>query len=565
MIRMNKWIITGFLLIGLLNCGWAMVYDDFSSSSASSNNWTYSGDNAEIVGRIESGGMEFRSDRTVDVSNVSKLVNFRSTAIFDLTATPEDPLHFSFDLTNFTPKTDDTSYDSLQFGWFDETGDELICILHNNDGTPDAGAIQLKFSGSLFGGTSWFSSNVSWQAGDTLSMEYDGSAVSIVRTRNDSDTVLKTAAFSDASFAGNGKVYLAASLEAYSSERASAYTIDNIITPLPVTDSYVIYQDTFTTDGSLSGRSVETGFGTLWQAHAEMISSSGVARPAATGAAKVAALPFVPEENRVYTLSADMNAISNSWLALGFLSETNISTVSGDGYFYNHVDEQSPWMYTQPNGNVATFTGPTAGGQEVFAGMGSNGTLKVELNTSEANWTATWYFNDTALRTNTYSGSLNITHVAFGGSPISVAEVDNFKLEAVTTLSAYEQWVAGWGVAIGSQNDDYDNDGLDNLCEYGLGGDPTDPADRGITPVSMVEQDGGTNWLTYAYPMLSDAGSGISYHLEVSDDLVSPSWTNAGYLVTGTGTIDADFNAVTNRISTETKPKQFVRLMIEAL
>jgi len=151
--RHNVGQITAMVLITVCVSlsGWAVVYDDFSSGDLSK--WTYSGDNSDIVGRIESGGMEFRSDRTVDVSGVSKVVNFRSTAIFDLTATSEDPLHFSFNLTDFTPKTDDTSYDSLRFGWFDETGDELICILSNNDGTPDAGAIQLQFSGSLFGGT----------------------------------------------------------------------------------------------------------------------------------------------------------------------------------------------------------------------------------------------------------------------------------------------------------------------------------------------------------------------------------------------------------------------------
>ncbi|MEA2069446.1 MAG: hypothetical protein U9P12_09615, partial [Verrucomicrobiota bacterium] len=191
----------------------------------------------------------------------------------------------------------------------------------------------------------------------------------------------------------------------------------------------VVYQDTFSTDGTLAGRAVEIGTGN-WQTHVDMMTSGGVARPAATGADKVAALPFTPETNMIYTLSADVNAISGTWLALGFLSETNSSTIAGNDFFYKYVDAESPWMYTQPNATVATFVGPSTGGYGGFSGTGSNGTLQVVLDTSGSNWEATYSFNGTVLRTKIFSGSLNITHVAFGGSPISVQEVDNFRLEA---------------------------------------------------------------------------------------------------------------------------------------
>ena len=193
----------------------------------------------------------------------------------------------------------------------------------------------------------------------------------------------------------------------------------------------VVYQDTFSMDGTLAGRAVEIGTGN-WQTHVDMMTSGGVARPAATGADKVAALAFTPETNMIYTLSADVNAVSNSWVALGFLSETNSTTIAGDGFFYQYVDTESPWMYAQPNGTVATFSGPSAGGYGGFPGTGSNGTPLVVLDTSGSNWEAIYSFNGNVLRTMIFSGSLNITHVAFGGFPVSIQEVDNFRLEATS-------------------------------------------------------------------------------------------------------------------------------------
>lgn len=192
----------------------------------------------------------------------------------------------------------------------------------------------------------------------------------------------------------------------------------------------VIYQDSFSTDGSLAGRAVEMGSGT-WQTHTDMLTSDGAAWPAESSSAKVAALPFAPEVGEVYVLSADIHATGGSWVALGFLSETDVSIISGDAYFFQHVDEESPWMYTQPNSVVHTFVGPSAGGDVNQGSLGSAGTLKIELDTREPDWRAVWYFNDTAIRTNTYSGSLDISHVAFGANPISEAEVDNFMLKSV--------------------------------------------------------------------------------------------------------------------------------------
>ena len=564
--RHNVGQITAMVLITVCVSlsGWADTYDDFSSGDLSK--WTYTPSSTGLEPQVAGGEMFWGNGSNTSWQG-GTLVSTQTG--FDLLSSSTSTVQMT--IADIVPRDSaDTSFDSFGFGWQDESGD--VAIFRYNwraDSTNNNAALQMLYipnggSQQLLGGNAWFA-GYPIENGDILKLVYlrDDNRLEVYRERSGTETFIfgRTSTLLT-NLTGNARLYLMLNEEGL----GASVTVDDIsTTPGATTGPVVLYQDTFGTDGSLSGRSVETGFGTLWQAHAEMMSSNGVALPGATAAAKVAALPLTPETDKIYTLSADINAISNSWVALGFLSETNSATIPGNGFFFSYVDEQSPWMYTQPNGNVATFTGPTAGGQEVFAGMGSNGTLKVELNTSEANWTATWYFNTIPLRTNTYSGSLNITHVAFGGNPVSISEVDNFTLSVSSTLSAYEQWAAGWGADIGSQTNDFDGDGLNNLAEYGLGGDPTDAASQGIAPVSMITQDGGTNWFTYVYPERSDLGSGIAYYLEVTDDLVEPSWTNAGYFTTGTGTIDADFDAVTNRISTETKARQFIRLIIEAL
>lgn len=125
--------------------------------------------------------------------------------------------------------------------------------------------------------------------------------------------------------------------------------------------------------------------------------------------------------------------------------------------------------------------------------------------------------------------------------------------------SAYATWADGWGVDIGSETNDYDGDLYVNLYEYGMGGDPTNNGDWGEVPV--FGDDTGT--LIYVHVQRTDDAS-LTYYLETEDDLVSGSWTNAGYSVSGTNVTGGTFDYVTNTIPT-TLDKTFIRLMIENL
>jgi hypothetical protein len=166
---------------------------------------------------------------------------------------------------------------------------------------------------------------------------------------------------------------------------------------------------------------------------------------------------------------------------------------------------------------------------------------------------------------NTYTASVTglsgFNYAAAGVSSVT-SDTDpfyfsSFEVEAVS--AGYAGWAAGWGVELGDDTADYDNDGLSNIYEYGLGGNPTNAADQGISPVSSV----GDGVLTYIYPQLSDSNSGLTYHLETRDDLMTGSWANAGYTVTGTNLTAGAFNYITNQVPTDVKAQQFIKLIIE--
>jgi hypothetical protein len=135
------------------------------------------------------------------------------------------------------------------------------------------------------------------------------------------------------------------------------------------------------------------------------------------------------------------------------------------------------------------------------------------------------------------------------------------------TATPYETWAGDFGLTGSPDADpdyDYDGDGLDNLYEYGLGGDPTNSTDIGNVPDYAVTAAGGTNYFEYVYARRIAESSGLTYYLELNSDLVNGVWTNSGYTVLPVaGTIDPDFEAVTNRVETDSKSKEFIRLIIE--
>lgn len=149
---------------------------------------------------------------------------------------------------------------------------------------------------------------------------------------------------------------------------------------------------------------------------------------------------------------------------------------------------------------------------------------------------------------------------------------DNIKVQGPLVTNApatgYAAWIEQWAPAdLSDPNGDADNDGLLNIYEYGLGGDPTNAANRGTPPTFGAMNVGGTNYFGYIYPQLAAAqNSGLSYYLELNTAglVASGAWTNSGYLVYGTNVTGEAFDFVTN-ITTTVESTKFIRLKIESL
>jgi hypothetical protein len=174
------------------------------------------------------------------------------------------------------------------------------------------------------------------------------------------------------------------------------------------------------------------------------------------------------------------------------------------------------------------------------------------------------YWNDAAV----FVTSLTIAGQPFPAGTYTYANIgaayqpyllDNGgSITVVASSDPYVQWAAALNLA-GSKTDDDDDDGLANLIEYALGGNPVDSADRGHVPTLAVDQDG----FSYTHAKLSGSDPGVGYILQVSEDLAESGWVTADSVITDVDPLDEDFDLITHRVTTPLKPRQFIRLLLK--
>ena len=136
--------------------------------------------------------------------------------------------------------------------------------------------------------------------------------------------------------------------------------------------------------------------------------------------------------------------------------------------------------------------------------------------------------------------------------------VDSIQIDALPNPFAI--WAHGYNLqgVLGEMTANPDNDQLDNLAEFALGGNPTNSGDEAILPI--LKRDGDWN---FVYRRRLDAvNSGLEYSVETSTNLVSNIWTTNGIIETTTGNINDEFESVTNTLSIDGLSEQFFRLRI---
>jgi len=141
------------------------------------------------------------------------------------------------------------------------------------------------------------------------------------------------------------------------------------------------------------------------------------------------------------------------------------------------------------------------------------------------------------------------------------AFIDAVSLKLLRTGN-YEGWIDSYGLAGTNalRGTDYELDGMDNLLEYSLGGNPTNDDAAAIQPAYEVT----TGTIKYVYRRRLDAAvQGLDYGLVLNtNDLISGSWNSVGTdYETTNAVIDASFESVTNTIPV-TGPQGFVNLEV---
>ncbi len=150
---------------------------------------------------------------------------------------------------------------------------------------------------------------------------------------------------------------------------------------------------------------------------------------------------------------------------------------------------------------------------------------------------------------------------------VSDVSPDAFHEMALEIAPSYAEWSKD--LAEAGLEDDPDGDGLPNLLEYALGGDPESASPQlapGVPLRPVVTVSGGE--VTVTYPERGDGElRGISYIVEVSDSLAAGSWTSElpEGAVSATGSWMPVVPGFVKREITwpADGPRRFVRLRVE--
>lgn len=135
----------------------------------------------------------------------------------------------------------------------------------------------------------------------------------------------------------------------------------------------------------------------------------------------------------------------------------------------------------------------------------------------------------------------------------------NYTGIAAIPTNTYSDWAADYSLnaSVTNRLNDADLDGLNNLTEFALGGNPT----NGLRDVRMPAMQSGGG-VEYIYQRRQNAAAhGLRYTPLAVSNLTDTAWSTNGITETGANSVDSDFESVTNRV--DLGNQGFVRLTVE--
>jgi hypothetical protein len=234
-------------------------------------------------------------------------------------------------------------------------------------------------------------------------------------------------------------------------------------------------------------------------------------------------------EALVYTFSTS-NLSTGRLFLTSFNFANYLASASTDFVIYDSAGNQVTVQYWNQNYSSSTYGGIAYNSEFLI----QNG-YKIVVGTGASNTNSSWRAS---------SPQLDI--------------VTGATVPPDLTLAQYVYWAASYGgtALIGSPTNDYDGDGLANLMEYALGGNPTNNLDTGTAPTLIYTN--GT--LLFIYSKRCD-NANLIYSIQSSTNLTN--WANASYTVTGTNVTGGILNYITNAIATNGLPTYY-RLTVQA-
>jgi hypothetical protein len=143
--------------------------------------------------------------------------------------------------------------------------------------------------------------------------------------------------------------------------------------------------------------------------------------------------------------------------------------------------------------------------------------------------------------------------------------VDALDVTLAVEVNRYILWLEQHSLSgnDSTRDADVEGDGMDNLLEYALGGDPNIDDAATIQPTGVLTEELGINWLVHVHNERTDDGN-LTFTVQSNTNLVSGTWSTNDVSFVGESGVDGNgFKSVTNRISANAETQQFLQLEVE--
>ena len=277
---------------------------------------------------------------------------------------------------------------------------------------------------------------------------------------------------------------------------------------------------------------------------------------------------------------------ANNMFRVGFVNNDSDSTYDATVHFvfgYGAPGDKFDVRFAGASGNsnpfsygIAQDSGSLTGANALFTGNSSS--MKVSLTYLEDNgdgthdyratilWDGQTHTSGTIIRnTATWDGAyilINNSMFQIAGDGYAISETAVVSGVPSVMESDYGNWSKTHGLIERGFESDPDLDGVQNLSEYALGGDPTVFASQALFPPEISID--GTN-AVFVYPRRKyHQQLGLSYVVESCSDLVSNEWNTSVGIETAES-LGNEFERVAHQVSFAGEINEFYRVRVHQL